>query len=108
MTTDCYLDLGALLPRVLNLAYTAGRAVMDIYRSVTVSIEYKDDGSPITEADVTSHRVLLNGLNELTPDVPVLSEEWAEISYRQRQEWQYFWLVDPLDGTKEFIGLNDE
>ena len=71
-------------------------------------VEYKDDKSPLTAADKAAHDVIVAGLRELTPDIPVLSEEGKDIPYGQRKSWQRFWLVDPLDGTKEFIKRNGE
>jgi 3'(2'), 5'-bisphosphate nucleotidase len=67
----------------------------------------KADDSPVTAADIAAHKVILKGLQALTPDIPVLSEE-APQSWEERQHWQRYWLVDPLDGTKEFIKRNGE
>jgi len=68
----------------------------------------KADASPVTAADIAAHKLIVRGLQQLTPDIPVLSEEDAEMPFAQRQHWQRFWLVDPLDGTKEFIAGTDE
>ncbi|MBD3897772.1 3'(2'),5'-bisphosphate nucleotidase CysQ [Halomonas sp. ML-15] len=87
--------------------HAAGREVMAIYQR-DFSVETKDDQSPLTEADMASHHALVALLEELTPDVPVLSEESAEIPFSTRQAWQRYWLIDPLDGTKEFINKNGE
>ncbi len=70
--------------------------------------ETKADNSPLTEADMAAHRLIVQQLGELTPDIPVLSEESTGITWAQRQQWQRYWLVDPLDGTKEFIKKNGE
>src|SRR5690606_3733795 len=64
--------------------------------------------SPLTLADMRSHEIIVNGLRELTPDIPVLSEEASDIPFSERKQWQRYWLVDPLDGTKEFVSRNGE
>lgn len=93
--------------RLIEGVHAAGREVMAIYaRDFTV--ETKDDQSPLTEADMASHHALVALLEDLTPEVPVLSEESAEIPYATRQAWQRYWLIDPLDGTKEFVSKNGE
>ncbi|MEO2267708.1 3'(2'),5'-bisphosphate nucleotidase CysQ [Pseudoalteromonas sp. YIC-656] len=96
-----------LLEHVLTLSRDAGQAAMTIYNK-DFGIEYKDDKSPVTDADLAAHKVIVAGLMELTPDLPILSEESASISWEERQNWQKYWLVDPIDGTKEFIKKNGE
>ncbi len=85
---------------------------MDIYGlgecSVSEGVSYKDDGSPLTEADTASNTVIMTGLKGLTPRLPVLSEESVEIPFGERSTWERFWLVDPLDGTKEFLRRSGE
>lgn len=96
-----------LLREVIAIAHDAGRAIMDVYgRDFDVS--HKTDSSPLTEADQAAHRLIADRLRVLTPDIPVLSEE--EIDLPQREHWGQgrYWLVDPLDGTKEFIKRNGE
>jgi 3'(2'), 5'-bisphosphate nucleotidase len=100
--------LPELLPHVAGLAREAGQAIMDVYSEENPTVEYKHDNSPLTQADLASHRVIVNGLGRLSPDWPVLSEESAEIPFDQRQSWQYFWMVDPLDGTQEFLRRSGE
>ncbi|MEW6312722.1 MAG: 3'(2'),5'-bisphosphate nucleotidase CysQ [Pseudomonadota bacterium] len=100
-------QLAAWLPEVVQIAEAAGRAIMEVYRK-EVRVSYKQDQSPLTEADLAAHRIIERGLQTLTPQIPVLSEESAGIAYAERQGWQSFWLVDPLDGTKEFIDRNGE
>jgi 3'(2'), 5'-bisphosphate nucleotidase len=90
-----------------RLAVTAGKAVMEVYHT-DFSVDHKADHSPLTLADMRSHRIIADGLRESYPDIPVLSEEGKSISYEDRKQWDCFWLVDPLDGTKEFIKRNDE
>jgi len=100
--------LGKLVPHVVALAREAGRAIMMVYNGLSPSVEYKRDASPLTQADLASHHVLANGLARLSPNWPVLSEESAEIPFEQRKSWRHFWMLDPLDGTKEFLRRNGE
>jgi 3'(2'), 5'-bisphosphate nucleotidase len=100
--------LGRLLPHVVALARDAGREIMTVYGEVNPAVEYKRDNSPLTQADLASHHVILNGLARLSPDWPVLSEESAEIPFDQRKSWRHLWMVDPLDGTTEFLRRNGE
>lgn len=101
------LDPGALLDAVADIAATAGRAIMEVYGRA-FSIEHKNDRTPLTEADMAAHHVICDGLAALTPRLPVLSEEKADIPYSERAGWSDYWLVDPLDGTREFIKRNGE
>ena len=80
---------------------------MAVYES-DFAIQHKDDKSPLTAADMASHRVILEGLRRLHPELPALSEESASIDFSERSAWQRYWLIDPLDGTKEFIKRNGE
>jgi len=97
----------SLVADVCALACLAGDAILEVYES-DFSVEAKDDRSPLTAADRASHRVIAEGLRRLAPDVPVLSEEGRSIPAQERQGWQRLWIVDPLDGTKEFIKRNGE
>lgn len=101
-------DLAALRQDVEILARAAGAAIMDIYSSGDFGETSKSDNSPLTLADLASHNVIVEGLRKLAPHYPVLSEEAADISYAERSRWNLFWLVDPLDGTKEFVKRNGE
>ncbi len=92
---------------LIDLAREAGEAILKIYNT-DFSVYEKSDQSPLTEADMASHKVIVKGLAELTPEIPILSEESAHIPYETRRGWQRYWLVDPLDGTKEFIKRNGE
>ncbi len=86
----------------------AGREILDVYES-EFAVERKEDRSPLTEADLRSHRLIVARLRERWPGVPVLSEESvSDYPYEVRREWEEFWLVDPLDGTKEFIKRNGQ
>jgi 3'(2'), 5'-bisphosphate nucleotidase len=90
------------------IARTAGAAIMQIYAG-DFSVEKKDDQSPLTAADLAAHHAILAGLRALTPDLPVLSEESAEqVAWSERGKWNRYWLVDPLDGTREFVKRNGE
>lgn len=93
--------------RLLAGVEVAGREVLEIYNR-TFHVETKEDDSPLTEADMASHHALVALLESVAPGVPVLSEESGEISYETRRDWARYWLIDPLDGTKEFIKKNGE
>lgn len=96
------------LPDIIRIAEGAGDAIMAIYQQTDIATTTKADRSPLTEADLASHRHIVSQLMTLTPDIPVLSEESEHLPYAERQAWRRFWLVDPLDGTKEFIKRNGE
>ena len=93
-----------------SIAKKAGDSILEIYNlgSDAANVEYKDDKSPLTAADLASNSVITNFLSKLTPDIPILSEEGAKIRYEDRSSWETFWLIDPLDGTKEFVKRNGE
>ncbi len=95
------------LDAVCELARAAGRAILDVYEH-GFEVVQKADGSPLTQADRAAHEVIAAGLRQLTPDIPLLSEESAAAPYEVRTGWERFWLVDPLDGTKEFVNRNGE
>ena len=101
------LDLPELIEQVLSISRLAGREILKIYDS-NFEVETKADDSPLTAADKAAHQLIVQRLGELTPNIPIWSEESAEIPYPERAGWQNFWLVDPLDGTKEFIKRNGE
>jgi 3'(2'), 5'-bisphosphate nucleotidase len=98
----------ALLPTVLALAQAAGDAIMAVYKTADFNVDMKADNSPLTQADLNAHKVLEPGLLALIEGVPVLSEEGALPSWAIRKNWNRYWIIDPLDGTKEFIKRNDE
>jgi len=95
------------IEQIIAIAKDAGEAIMEIYNK-DFTVEYKDDKSPLTEADLKSNEIICKALNELYPTIPILSEENRAASYSERQAWEYFWLIDPIDGTKEFIKKNGE
>lgn len=107
MKEDAPFNLEELLESCVDLGKQAGEKIMEIYES-DFAIEHKKDDSPLTEADMAAHGVIVNGLQSLSPAFPVLSEESADIPFSARSQWQHYWLVDPLDGTREFIKRNGE
>jgi 3'(2'), 5'-bisphosphate nucleotidase len=96
------------LGQLLNIIEEAEAAVMDIYAAHSAVVEIKSDHSPLTQADISSHRIISSGLARLFPDTPVVSEEGDEEANKRTVQAESFWLVDPLDGTKEFIDRTDE
>lgn len=97
------------LGETIKLAKHAGEAIMAIYQQVTPTAHtQKLDASPVTQADLLAHKIIVEGLQQLTPALPILSEEEAGIAYSERKQWQRYWLLDPLDGTKEFIERHGE
>ena len=100
-------ELEQLLPEIKRIAIEAGRAILEIYGQ-DFDVITKDDDSPLTQADLASHRVISEALARLTPDTPLLSEESAEIPFATRSAWSEYWLIDPLDGTREFVNRNGE
>ena len=100
-------DHAGMAPKIAHLAERAAAAILDVYES-DFAVEHKDDRSPLTAADLAAHHIIIEGLAALTPDIPVLSEESAGISWSARSRWSRYWLVDPLDGTREFVKRNGE
>ncbi len=96
------------LSSMQEIAKLAGAAIMTIYNRDEFQIQVKSDESPVTAADIASHHQIVDALAQLTPDIPVMSEEAANIDWQTRKQWQQYWLIDPLDGTKEFIKRNGE
>ena len=95
------------LDRLVDIALAAGAAAMQFYRQ-SDGVELKRDGTPVTRADRAAHDIIVPALKRLADDIPVISEEADAPSYEERRAWRRFWLVDPLDGTKEFISANGE
>ncbi len=96
-----------LLDEVARIAAEAGKRILEVYER-PFDVDHKADDSPLTDADRAAHETIVARLTALTPGIPVLSEESAKIDYRERAGWTRFWLVDPLDGTKEFVKRNGE
>jgi 3'(2'), 5'-bisphosphate nucleotidase len=101
------MDLKSLVDPVVALAEDAGRAILEVY-STDFEVQEKDDDSPLTKADLASHRWIDAGLRALTPEIPIISEESGLPGFEERGQWTKYWLIDPLDGTKEFVNRNGE
>ena len=101
------MHYSSILPDVIRIADEASERVLHIYES-DFKVRYKDDNSPITAADEASHEVIVKGLRALSRDIPILSEEGKDIPWAERQGWRRFWLVDPIDGTRDFTQRTGE
>ena len=95
------------LEKIESIAREAGEAIMKIYKK-DFKVEYKDDKSPLTEADLKANEIICRKLEELYPNIPIMSEENKQTEYTIRKDWEYYWCIDPIDGTKEFVKKNDE
>ena len=95
------------IEEITAIAQKAGDAIMEVYEK-DFHIEYKDDTSPLTEADTLSNHIICSALEAQFPNIPLLSEENKEVPYETRKSWEYYWCIDPIDGTKEFIKKNGE
>ncbi|HAE35918.1 MAG TPA: 3'(2'),5'-bisphosphate nucleotidase CysQ [Chitinophagales bacterium] len=96
------------LQEIIDIAEEAGKAIMEIYSTDDFAVVDKSDNSPLTKADKASNEVIIRRLQSSYPEIPIISEENKEVPYADRKDWTWFWLVDPLDGTKEFIKKNGE
>ncbi len=101
------VGMKSLIDPIVALAREAGDAILEVY-STDFEVQEKSDESPLTQADLASHRRIAAGLAELTPDIPVISEEDGLPDFETRRQWSTYWLIDPLDGTKEFVNRNGE
>ena len=98
-----------LLELAVNVATAAGKEILEVYQQAgDIEVTLKEDQSPLTQADQRAHNLIVNELTKSTPEIPVLSEESEPINFTQRSAWTRYWLVDPLDGTKEFVKRNGE
>ncbi len=95
------------LEDIKAIALEAGSAIMKIYKK-DFTVEYKDDKSPLTEADLEANEIICLKLQELYSNIPIMSEENKQVDYEVRKDWECYWCIDPIDGTKEFIKKNDE
>lgn len=95
------------IQKLIGISKDAGYEIMDIYNT-NFEVVSKDDQSPLTKADILSNKIICDSLKRITPNIPILSEESSTISFHDRSKWSYYWLVDPLDGTKEFVNKNGE
>lgn len=105
-----YMNYSKLSSEIMDIAKRAGDAIMEIYNNADLSnvVDYKADDSPLTLADKASENVIKPALEKLDLQYPILSEEGRDIAFEERRNWKTFWLVDPLDGTKEFIKRNGQ
>lgn len=101
------MNLEKLIEPIAAVAVDAGQAILEVY-ATDFDVQSKDDDSPLTQADLAAHRCIVATLSELTPDIPIISEESGLPSFEERGQWDQYWLIDPLDGTKEFVNRNDE
>jgi len=101
------MHYSSILPDVIRLADEASEKVLHIYES-DFKVRYKEDNSPITAADEAAHEIIYKGLRNISRDIPILSEEGAEIPWEERKSWRRFWLIDPIDGTKDFTQRSGE
>ena len=104
---ESVIDL-ALMEAVVELSIRAGEKILEVYQQDNFEVETKEDDSPLTAADLASNRVLVEGLQRLTPTIPVLSEEAEVPDFSERSSWSRYWIIDPLDGTKEFVKRSGE
>lgn len=101
------IDSPEFMSSLISIAENAAKEILEIYES-DFSVENKKDDSPLTAADMASHNMIIAGLQDLTPEIPILSEESVAIPFETRQSWDRYWLIDPLDGTREFVKRNGE
>ena len=101
------MNLSEILDNLIEISRLAGDEILDVYNG-TIDVTLKDDLSPLTDADRRSNAVITSKLSTLYPEIPILSEEGKKINFSDRKKWNLFWLIDPLDGTKEFIKRNGE
>ena len=101
------MDKNSLITSLIDLTQETGEVVMSYYQK-DIDSEKKSDGTPLTIVDQKAHDHIFRGLQELTPDIPILSEESEDIPLNERQKWNKFWLVDPIDGTRDFLEGNDQ
>lgn len=97
-----------LAQHALTIARAAGDRIVEVYRDKNCEVDIKSDDTPVTTADLAAHDIILAQLEDLDPQLPVLSEESDDVSYEERLHWSTYWLVDPLDGTREFLRRNGE
>lgn len=103
------MDIKSLLNSATQIAKEAGQEILKFYHSTEkIAVNFKSDQSPLTEADLIANKFIISRLTQLTPTLPILSEESAPTSFAERKKWQQYWLIDPVDGTKEFINKTDE
>jgi 3'(2'), 5'-bisphosphate nucleotidase len=104
---ESLVNLEKLIEPIVALAVQAGNAILEVY-ATEFDVQSKSDESPLTQADLASNQCIVAGLAELTPDIPIISEESGLPEFEERRQWNCYWLIDPLDGTKEFVNRNGE
>lgn len=103
------MDIKSLLNSATQIAKDAGHEILKFYHGAkAIAVNLKSDQSPLTEADLVANQLIIAKLKQLTPSLPILSEESAPITFAERKKWQQYWLIDPIDGTKEFINKTNE
>jgi len=107
MSSSNELNLEYLCQNVVSIARLAGKKIIEVYDSA-YTIEHKQDNTPLTTADLAADKIICDALKILTPEIPILSEESTHIPFEIRKQWPCYWLIDPLDGTREFIKRNGE
>ena len=101
------MNLSTIIEDLIEISKLAGSEILDVYEG-NFDVTLKDDLSPLTDADRRSNDIITAKLESIYPDIPILSEEGKQIGFSERKEWNIFWLIDPLDGTKEFVKRNGE
>jgi 3'(2'), 5'-bisphosphate nucleotidase len=101
---DYEIDIG----NIVDIARSAGDQILKVYNEKSIHYDLKTDNTPLTKADIAAHNLIQQRLEKITPKIPILSEESVAVSWEKRKEWVCYWLIDPLDGTKEFINKNGE
>jgi len=101
------MDIENLVEPIVGLAVAAGKAILEVY-ATDFDVQSKDDQSPVTQADLAAHSIICGGLGDLVPKLPIISEEAGLPDFAERRSWKRYWLVDPLDGTREFVKRNGE
>lgn len=101
------MDIRSFIEPVVTLAEDAGRAILEVY-ATKFEVQSKDDESPLTQADLASNRHIVAGLESLQPQLPIVTEEAGLPDFEERRSWERYWLIDPLDGTREFVNRNGE
>lgn len=107
-TTSSIEQLQGWLQGAADIAMRAGDLILELYEEQAYETYEKDDESPVTSADFAANRLIVDGLAALTPDIPVLSEEGSHLAFEERSKWPRYWMIDPIDGTQEFIARSGD
>lgn len=106
--TNDYPTLKVVMEKVVDIANLAAQQIIEVYLDDDFDVQIKNDKSPVTQADLLAHHLIIEHLKALSGDIPILSEESTSDAWHQRKQWPLYWLIDPLDGTKEFVDRNGE